>query len=134
MSRVLAVLAVAVLFAMPASAQQAELPDTPEGKLVAGFLAASNDADESTIARFQEQFFSEGLLARRPPEERAARNRMMREQVGRFSVVEVRRTTASQVVLLASGSSLPPDVRLLLTFTFTGSPRKIDAIQIVQQQ
>lgn len=132
MSRTLAFLA-AVLFTMPASAQQVQLPDTPEGKLVAGFLAASNDPDEQAITRFQEAFFSADLLKRRPAEERAARNRMMRDQVGRFGVLEVRRTTSSQVVVLASGSSLPPTVRLLLTFTFAGNPRKIDAVQIVQQ-
>lgn len=134
MSRLLASLTAVLLLALPLSAQQAELPDTPEGKLVAGFLAASNDPDEQVIARFQEEFFSADLLKRRPAEERAARNRMMRDQVGRFDVVEVRRATSSQVVVLATGSNLPPTVRLLLTFTFTGDPRKIDAVQIVQQQ
>lgn len=133
MPRLFAALTAVLCLALPLAAQQAELPDTPEGKLVAGFLAASNDADEQAIARFQDEFFSADLLKRRPAEERAARNRMMREQVGRFGVVEVRRTTSSQVVVLATGSNLPPTVRLLLTFSFTGDPRKIDAVQIVQQ-
>ena len=133
MPRTLAALATVLCLALPLSAQQAELPVTPEGKLVAGFLAASNDPDEQAIARFQEEFFSADLLTRRPAEERAARNRMMRDQVGRFGVLEVRRATSSQIILLASGSNLPPSVRLLLTFTFTGDPRKIDAVQIVQQ-
>lgn len=133
MRHALAVLALVLLPALPLAAQEASLPDTPEGRLVAGFLAASNDADEQAIARFQEAFFSADLLKRRPAEERAARNRMMRDQVGRFSVVEVRRVTPGQVAVLAGGSNLPPDVRLLLTFSFTGDPRKIDAVQIVQQ-
>lgn len=133
MPHLFAALAAALCLALPLSAQEAALPTTPEGRLVAGFIAASNDPDEQAIARFQEASFSADLLKRRPAEERVARNRMMRDQVGRFGVLEVRRATSSQVVVLASGSSLPPTVRLLLTFTFTGNPRKIDAVQIVQQ-
>jgi hypothetical protein len=36
-------------------------------------------------------------------------------------------------VLVANGVNLPKEVLLVVTFTFTGTPRKIDAVQITQQ-
>ena len=126
-------LAAAVIAAMPAAAQQRNLPDTPEGKLVAGFLAAANSGDEEALGRFQEANFSEGALKRRSLEERMARNRQLREQTGGLSVIEVRSVSADQIVLAANGVNLPKDVLLVLTFNFAGNPRKIDGVQITQQ-
>jgi hypothetical protein len=126
-------LVAAVVAVTPLDAQQRNLPDTPEGKLVAGFLAAANSGDEEALVRFQEANFSETALKRRSPEERMARNRQLREQTGGLSVVEVRSASASQIVLVANGVNLPKEVLLVVTFTFTGTPRKIDAVQITQQ-
>lgn len=133
MARAWMTLVAAVVVAVPAAAQQRNLPDTPEGKLVAGFLAAANSNDEEALSRFQDANFSEAALKRRSPEERAARNQQLREQTGGLSVVEVRSTSPNQIVLVASGVNLPKDVMLVVTFNFTGSPRKIDAVQITQQ-
>lgn len=126
-------LVAAVVMAAPAAAQQRNLPDTPEGKLVAGFLAAANSSDEDALGRFQNANFSDAALKRRSPEERAARNQQLREQTGGLSLVEVRSVSPDQIVLLANGANLPKDVMLVITFTFAGSPRKIDGVQITQQ-
>lgn len=126
-------LVVAAIAAVPGAAQQRNLPDTPEGKLVAGFIAAANSADEEALARFQEANFSEGALKRRSPEERMARNRQLREQTGGLSVIEVRSATPNQIVVVANGANLPKDVLLIVTFNFTGTPRKVDGVQITQQ-
>ena len=126
-------LVAATIAVVPAAAQERTLPDTPEGKLVAGFIAAANAADEEALGRFQEANFSEGALKRRSPEERMARNRQLREQTGGLSVIEVRSATQDQVVVVANGVNLPKEVLLVLTFNFTGTPRKIDAVQVTQQ-
>lgn len=129
----MAMLVAATIAAVPAAAQQRNLPDTPEGKLVAGFIAAANAADEEALGQFQEANFSEGALKRRSPEERMARNRQLREQAGGLSVIEVRSATQNQIVVVANGVNLPKEVLLVLTFNFTGTPRKIDAVQVTQQ-
>lgn len=130
---VMTMLVAAAIAAVPVAAQERNLPDTPEGKLVAGFIAAANSADEEALARFQEAHFSEGALKRRSPEERMARNRQLREQTGGLSVIEVRSATSSQIVVVANGVNLPKDVLLVLTFNFTGTPRKVDGVQVTQQ-
>jgi hypothetical protein len=119
--------------AAPLSGQQKALPDTPEGKLASGFLAAVNASDEEALVRFQEANFSEAALKRRTPEERAARNQQLRQQTGGLTLVEVRSASDSQIVLVASGVSLPTEVQLVVTFTFTGTPRKIDSVMIASQ-
>lgn len=131
--RLMTMLVAAVIAAVPAAAQERNLPDTPEGKLVAGFIAAANSADEEALSRFQEANFSEGALKRRSPEERMARNRQLREQTGGLSVIEVRSATHDQIVVVANGVNLPKEVLLVVTFNFTGTPRKVDGVQITQQ-
>lgn len=133
MGRALMAMLTLLVVAAPAVAQQRTLPETPEGRLVAGFLAAVNSSDEEALGRFQAANFSEAALKRRSPEERAERNRSLREQTGGLTLVEVRSASSSQIVLVANGASLPKDVLLTVTFTFAGKPPKIDGVQISQQ-
>lgn len=121
----------AVVSAMPVSAQSAQMPATPQGKLAAGFIAAVNANDDETLATFQDQNFSEAALKRRSREQRIALGRQLREQAGQLTVTEVKSATASQIVVTAAGSNLGPGGALTLTFAFTGgAPPKIDGIQI----
>lgn len=122
----------ALLVGMPLGAQQAQWPDTPQGKLAAGFFAAVNAPDEQALGRFQESFFSAGALRRRSPDERAALNRSLRDQAGTIALVEVRSGSSNQLVAVASSSNMP-GVRLTFTFTFTGSPPKIDRVEVGNQ-
>ena len=113
-----------------ATAQKAQFPDTPQGKLAAGFFAAVGAPDETALARFQEANFSEAALKRRSPEERLERNRGIREQVGALSLLEVKSATETQLVVTARGANAA-DYVLTVTFTFTAGPApKIDAVQI----
>jgi len=128
------VVAAVTLAVQPLAAQQVQFPDTPQGRLAAGFFAAVNATDEEALSRFQQANFSEAALKRRSPEERAARNRQLRESAGTLTVLQVQSASATQIVVLASGSVLPEGVRLSVTFGFTGGePPKIDSVQIQSQ-
>lgn len=115
-------------------AQEVQFPDTPQGKLAAGFFAAANATDEEAMLRFQQANFSEAALKRRSPEERLARTRQLREQAGALTLREVVSSSATQLVVLASGSALPEGLKLTVTFGFTGGDQlKIDTVQIESQ-
>jgi hypothetical protein len=118
---------------MVAAQEPARFPDTPQGRLAAGFFAAVSNPDDRVLAQFQEANFSETALARRSPEERLARNRQLRESAGALTLTGVVSQSDRQLVVSASGANVP-GVQLVVTFSFTGgaSPR-IDAIQIQSQ-
>lgn len=120
---------IALVGAGSVSAQDAAWPDTPQGRLAAGFFAAVNAPDEMALARFQEANFTESALKRRPLEERLARNRQMRES-GKLSLVKVVSSTGSRLVVDATASNMPGlTLRIEFGFSGGGSP-KIDTIQI----
>lgn len=115
------------------AAQQARFPDTPQGKLAAGFFAAVGNPDERVLAEFQDANFSKAALERRSPEERQARNRDLRERAGALTLTEVVSESATQLAVTATGANAP-GVTLKITFTFTsGTPMKIEALQIQSQ-
>lgn len=116
--------------AAPATAQQARFPDTPQGRLAAGFFAAVGHSDERVLGQFQETNFSQAALGRRSTEERLARNRQLRESAGALSLVSVVSEGDRELVVTASGANAP-GITLMVTFTFTGGDApKIDAVQI----
>jgi hypothetical protein len=123
-------LMLAALLPNALEAQQVQFPDTPQGRLVAGFFAAVNAPDEEALLRFQEANFSEAALRRRSPEQRMAYNRQLREDAGTLTPLQVASASASQIVVTARGSNLPPGMTLTLTFVFTGSPPKIDRLEV----
>ena len=52
-------------------------------------------------------------------------------EAGTLTLKEIKSASASQIVLTASGSNLPPSTLLTLSFTFTGNgAAKIDGVQI----
>jgi hypothetical protein len=121
----------ALVYALPVVAQSAQFPATPQGKLAAGFIAAVNSTDDEALGAFQDANFSEAALKRRPREQRIALGRQLREQAGALTLKEVKSASASQIVITASGSNLPPSSVLTLSFTFTGNGApKIDGVQI----
>jgi hypothetical protein len=115
------------------AAQEARFPDTPQGKLAAGFFAAVGNPDERVLAQFQDANFSKAALERRSPEERQARNRDLRERAGALTLTDVVSESATQLTVTATGANAP-GVTLMITFTFTSStPIKIEALQIQSQ-
>lgn len=127
------VTSLAVVTTVAAQQEPARFPDTPQGKLAAAFFAAVGNPDDRVMAQFQETNFSEAALARRSTEERLARNRQLRESAGALTLTGIVSQSDRQLVVSASGASVP-GVRLVVTFSFTaGAPPKIDAIQIQSQ-
>lgn len=131
--RMLTAVAFALLCASPmgvARGQSVRFPDSPQGRLAAGFLAALNSPDEGALGRFQEANFSEAALTRRPAQERLERNRQTRESVGTLTITAVKSATATRLVATGTGSHAP-GVTLTITITFTSGPNpKIDTLQI----
>lgn len=126
-------MAVTLLAVAGPAAAQARFPDTPQGRLAAGFFAAVGNPDERVLAQFQEANFSEAALARRSAEERMARNRQLRESAGALTLVEVVSENDRQISVTATGANAP-GVTLMVTFTFTGGAApKIDTVQIQSQ-
>ena len=127
------VLTILTVTATGLAAQQARFPDTPQGKLAAGFFAAVGNPDERVLAQFQDANFSKAALERRSPEERQARNRDLRERAGALTLTDVVSEGATQLTVTATGANAP-GVTLMITFTFTSStPIKIEALQIQSQ-
>jgi hypothetical protein len=121
----------ALVYALPAAAQSAQFPATPQGKLAAGFFAAVNSTDDEALGVFQDANFSEAALKRRPREQRIALGKELRDQAGTLTLKEVKSASTSQMVVIASGSNLPPNSVLTISFTFTGNGApKIDGVQI----
>ena len=121
----------ALVYALPVSAQSAQFPATAQGRLAAGFFAAVNSSDDEALGAFQDANFSEAALKRRPRDQRIALGKQLREQAGTLTLKEVKSASSSQIVVTASGSSLPPNSTLTISFTFTGSGApKIDGVQI----
>ena len=121
----------ALVYALPAAAQTGQFPNTPQGKLAAGFFAAVNSTDDEALVTFQDANFSEAALKRRPREQRIALGKQLREQAGQLTLKEIKTASANQIVATASGSNLAPNAVLTFSFSFTGSGApKIDAVQI----
>ncbi len=129
MRRTLMTLTALLVLSASGLAAQTKLPDTPQGRLTAAFLAAVNAKDEMALARFQEANFSQAALDRRPTEERLSKNRELRE-LGTLTAVSVVSSSATAVTLTITASN-QPGLTLTLVVSFTGgdSP-KIDTISL----
>lgn len=129
MRRTLLTLSALMVLATGGLSAQAKFPDTPQGKLAAGFLAAVNAPDEMALARYQEANFSQTALNRRPTEERLSKNRELRE-LGTLKAVEVVAASAGAVTLRLTASN-QADLTLTMVISFTGGDiPKIDAIEL----
>lgn len=129
MRRTLLTLSALVVLATGGLSAQAKLPDTPQGKLAAGLLAAVNAPDEMALARFQEANFSAAALNRTPTEVRLSRNRELRE-LGTLGIVEVVAANATSVTMILKASN-QQGLTLTMVIGFTGgdSP-KIDSVEL----
>ena len=129
MRRTLLTLSALVVLTTGGLSAQAKFPDTPQGKLAAGFLAAVNAPDEMALARFQEANLSPAALNRRPTEERLSKNRELRE-LGTLKVVEVVAASATSVTLLLTASNQPGLTLTMVLGFIGGDSPKIDTIQL----
>jgi hypothetical protein len=97
---------VAVCTAALAAAAPADvpLPESPEGKLVAAFLAAHNDGSAAALERFVAASWSPNAARKLTPAERAAALKGWREELGALAVSRVEKAAPDELVLLAKGS------------------------------
>jgi CubicO group peptidase (beta-lactamase class C family) len=81
-----------------ATAQESKLPDTPQGKTVAAYLAAFNTGKAESMLAFQNEHFAPAMLQRRTEAER----RQMYERVyGDLGALQLRRVTEASALAIA---------------------------------
>lgn len=106
----------------------AALPDTPEGELVAGFLAALNDRDPAALERFVGEHWSANAPRKMTPAERAGNLRRLHEDSGTLSVRAVVAASPEEVTVLLAGETGPP-VRLGVRIE-AGRPPRILGLRV----
>jgi hypothetical protein len=77
----------------------AALPDTPQGKQVAAYIAAYNTGNEQAFLDVQERLLGKAALARRDRQERAALYRKMRAEFPTIVVARVVKATSLTIAL-----------------------------------
>jgi CubicO group peptidase (beta-lactamase class C family) len=85
------------------AAQQGSLPETPEGTLVAAFIAAHNSGDVAVLERFVAERWSPNAPRKLAPVERAVALKGWRDELGTLVVQRVEKATAEELVVAAAG-------------------------------
>ena len=103
---ILAAIAVLVVPTLLFAAQpaKAQLPDTPAGRLVAGYIEAFNSDDAGALRAFLEANLSAGALAQRPVEQRLKALQQIKSDVGTLEPMKDRRGPRGCAHHLARGS------------------------------
>lgn len=100
--RTRALVLLSLLLATGAAAQgpgPVEIPDTPLGRRVAGFVSAFNNGDEKAIVAFWTANFTPESLRQRPVDARLQVNRRMREEMKTIAVAAVEESTPTAIAL-----------------------------------
>jgi len=100
LSRALALLS--LLLAAGAAAEgpgRAQIPDTPLGRRVAGFVSAFNSGDEKAMIGFWTADFTPESLRQRPVEARLQFYRRMQEEMKTIAVAAVEESTPTAIAL-----------------------------------
>ena len=103
---VLAAIAVLAVPAMLFAAQpaKAQFPDTPAGRLVAGYIEAFNSDGDGVLRAFIEANFSTGALAQRPVEQRLKALQQIKGDVGTLEPMKVVEAREDALTIYARGS------------------------------
>lgn len=119
--RSLSILLTLVLFVLPASPRAAGsvLPDTEQGRRLAGWLAAYNSNDLATLQAYLEANFAPAALAERPAAARAERHRAIHADLGKLEAVAVE-SGGPETATLVCRSTEGAEVRL--DFRFDHAP------------
>jgi hypothetical protein len=106
----------------------APLPDTPQGKQVAGYIEAFNTGDDQTYLAMQEKRLHPDVLARRSPDERREMFRRMKADFGTLRVAQVLKSTAEEIQLAIPNAA---GERAVFTFKFeSAEPFRITGIAV----
>jgi hypothetical protein len=121
-----AVLALTLL--MPQTPPAAQLPDTPQGRRVAAFVAAFNSGDEETFVKFHDEHLVPSLLGKITPERR---REMFKRMQGDFGKMVVERVVSASARQIAVRLATQGDAEATLTFDFEeAAPFKISSIGV----
>ena len=127
-ARSLSALFVAAVLVVPAAAQDVKLPDTPQGKIVAGYIKAFNSGDEKTFLTFHTEHMAEDTLKRRTEADRKDLFKRMKDDFGQLKparIIEAKADAISLAVPTLGGDEAT------MVFTFeTAAPYKINGISV----
>ena len=110
-------------------AKAVTLPDTPQGKHVAAYIAAFNSGDIKTYLAFYEEHMAESLLAKRSVEDRTAMFTKMRATFSKLTPSKVVKASAQQIQVLFPTAD--GDAQGTFTFDFeAAAPYKIAGLGV----
>ena len=121
-------LALALTLFVPQGGQKPGLPDTPQGRRVAAYLAAFNSGDEAKFVQAHEEHFAKSVLDKISVERRKEMFKKMRGDFARLSADKVTKATDRQIVIETATTSGDT-----ATFTFDfeeAAPHKISGIGV----
>jgi D-alanyl-D-alanine carboxypeptidase len=105
MNQLLAMIPLLLLWAQTdISYAKAQLPNTPQGQLVAAYLDAFNASGEERMRGFFDQYGSKGQTVRVPVETRLERFRMMKQRLGRLKLVKQIESSESAITVHVKSS------------------------------
>jgi hypothetical protein len=123
-----------VSLAIAAGAQQpaqpiVALPDTPQGKHVAAYIAAFNSGDIKKYLAFYEEHMAASILAKRSVEDRTAMFTKMRATFSKLTPSKVVKASAQQILVLFPTAD--GDAQGTFTFDFEAAePYKIAGLGV----
>lgn len=88
------------LLVLQGPATSVALPDTPQGKHVAAWIAAFNSGDEKTFVAAHHDHMVPEAVAKHPDEDRAKMFQRLKGDFGTFVVRKVVKAAADQIVIL----------------------------------
>ena len=110
-------------------AKAVTLPDTPQGKHVAAYIAAFNSGDIKTYLAFYEEHMAESILAKRSIEERTKMFTKMRDAFSKLAPSKVVKASAQQIQVLFPTAD--GDAQGTFTFDFeAAAPYKIASVGV----
>ena len=114
--------------AMIVSAQEAILPDTPQGRAVAEYIAAFNTGDQSAANAVIDKYTAPGRVRKRTPEQRAEAFKQLRDAFTVLKVTRVERHSDTEIVVIIPRNS---GGDATWTFTFeSGTPPHLAGISV----
>lgn len=100
-----ALLSLALLPTIGASAATTTLPDTPAGNRLTAYLDAFNADDPAKLETYLAAAFSPASLAERPLEPRLAFHRQVRDEQGKLEVLAILESTPEELLLRVRGGA-----------------------------
>lgn len=112
-------MALLALLLVPQGSAGATLPDTPQGKRVAAYVAAVNSGDEKTYLAMQDANMDPAVLKKRSADERSAMYKRIKGDFGTMKITKVVKASDTEIVV-----EIPNKEGIPATFSFSFSADK----------